>query len=295
MIPRRRKPPLLEALGNPPTGRSGGRGLAHGPISGQPTVVHPGAAAGTSGTRPASLIEPRPSASGVPTGAAASAGSWFGADRAGASGHPARDRTTVILFLLATLVGLFAITWSLAYRLGHRSGQQSVLVHTDPKDAAAITGQVPIELPPTSGAPGPTGTVQPAPGVAPIGAGRASSGAMPPIVGPDLRKPGFNYLEVCLLTWRDAEPAVRFLQANGIRAAAVPAAKGVDPGNPQPNNRFLIIVDQPFASGKEYRNSQAQRDALKAEIRRLGKKWQTEHRGASDFHEPEFRLQKGTK
>ncbi len=118
---------------------------------------------------------------------------------------------------------------------------------------------------------------------------------MPPIVGPDLRKPGFNYLEVCLLTWRDAEPAVRFLQANGIRAAAVPAAKGVDPGNPQPNNRFLIIVDQPFASGKEYRNSQAQRDALKAEIRRLGKKWQTEHRGASDFHEPEFRLQKGTK
>lgn len=225
------------------------------------------------------------------------------------SGSFRGNRSTVILFLIATLIGLFAVTWSLAFHLGHQKGQKSVLAHSDATDAAAITGQVPSELPPTgSSAP----ATEPRP--APSGAGGAVRtppatpekskpaptlplpAGMPPVVGADPRKPGFNYLEICQLTWRDAEPAVRFLQANGIRATAIPTeSRSVDLSKPQPNNRFLLIVDQPFASGEGFRNSQSERNALMAEVRRLGKKWQAEHRGASDFQDPMWRLQRGGK
>jgi hypothetical protein len=115
---------------------------------------------------------------------------------------------------------------------------------------------------------------------------------MPAVVQADPRVPGNNYLELCPLTWKDAEPAVRFLQAHGVRATAIPNNKKVDPAKPEPNNPFLIIVDQPYASGN-FRATQAERNALVAEIRRLGKKWQAEHRGASDFADPMWRLQKG--
>jgi hypothetical protein len=117
-------------------------------------------------------------------------------------------------------------------------------------------------------------------------------GVMPPVVQADNRKPGFNYLELCPLTWKDAEPAVRYLQAHGVRATAIPNNRGVDPAKPQPNNPFLIIVDQPYASGN-FKASQAERNALVAEVRRLGKAWLSEHRGASDFADPMWRLQRG--
>jgi hypothetical protein len=116
---------------------------------------------------------------------------------------------------------------------------------------------------------------------------------MPAIVGPDSRKAGFNYLEVVEMTWRDAEPAVRFLQAHGVRATAFPTERGVDPAKLLPNNRVRVYVDQPFGSGEAFRASQVERNALVADVRRLGKRWQTEHRGASDFQEPFWRLQRG--
>jgi hypothetical protein len=206
---------------------------------------------------------------------------------------------TVIAFLAAAVVVLFIVVWAFAYKMGERQGQRSVLSHTDPEDAAVITGNAPAQIPNTQLPPAPASSASSqSPATAPPKATPAPAGAMPPVVQADPRLPGNNYLELCPLTWKDAEPAVRFLQSHGIRATAIPRSAGgaggggVDLAKPQPNNPFLIIVDQPIPSG-HFKASKAQADALMAEVRRLGKKWQTEHRGASDFADPMWRLQRG--
>lgn len=264
MTPRRRQPPLFEALGEPP------RRIEHG-----------GHAAGAA-PKSVSLIEPRPSPAAA---AGPAAPAW------------ARNRSTVILLLVAILMVILVAVWSLAYRMGHQTGQRSILQHTDPGDAAIITGKNPTtapnaELPVVDAAsrssPDRPGTAKP-PSVP------APADGMPALAGPDPRKPGFNYLEICPLTWKDAEPAVRFLQANGVRATAVPLSAAVDPARPKPNDRFLVLVDQPFPSGEGFRAAQAERDQLIARVRRLGKQFRTEMRGASDFADPMFRLQRGGK
>lgn len=266
MTPRRRQPPLFEALGEPP------RRLEHGGHATAPAPV----------PKSVSLIEPRPSPASA-TGPAAPA--W------------ARNRSTVILLLVAILMVILIAVWSLAYRMGHQTGQRSILQHTDPGDAAIITGQNPstapgAELPAVGAAPRPASE---RPGSSRPPAIPAPVAGMPAIAGPDPRKPGFNYLEICPLTWKDAEPAVRFLQTNGVRATAVPLSAAVDPARPKPNDRFLVLVDQPFPSGEGFRAAQAEREQLIAKVRRLGKQFRTDMRGASDFADPMFRLQRGGK
>lgn len=271
MTPRRRQPPLFEALGEPP------RRIEHG------GHASPGAGSAASPTpKSVSLIEPRP----APASAVGPAGpAW------------ARNRSTVILLLVATLMILMVVVWSMAYRMGHQTGQKSILQHTDPGDAAIITGQNPTATPsaelPSVGTtpkttPDRTAATKPAPMP-------ATAPGMPPITGADPRKPGFNYLEICPLTWKDAEPAVRFLQASGVRATAVSLSATVDLARPKPNDRFLVLVDQPFPSGEGFRAALSEREQLIAKIRRLGKQFQSEKRGASDFADPMFRLQRGGK
>jgi hypothetical protein len=280
MTPRRRQPPLFEALGEAPR-RDDSAG------AGAP-IVHPAAAGHGNGSH----VPPAPRAP-VVVEAPVRAGM-------GRAGGPS-NRMTVIAFLAAAVVVLFIVVWTLAYKLGERQGQQSVLSHTDPSDAAVITGQntdqnpnivLPPGNPPAAVPDKTVKTPVERPPSKPVAPPTAPAAGMPPIVQQDPRKPGNNYLELCPLTWKDAEPAVRYLQANGIRATAIPNNKKVDPAKPEPNNPLLIIVDQPYASGN-FKASQAERNALVAEIRRLGKKWQAEHKGASDFADPMWRLQRG--
>lgn len=219
-------------------------------------------------------------------------------DARGPGGKPAwgsvgsgSNRTTIILFLAAAVICLGTLVYVLGYNLGHDAGQKSVLSHTDPKEAAAITGHAPNigpadQLPMSGGQPPREAPASVAP--KPV----APANGMPPVVQADNRKPGFNYLELCPLTWKDAEPAVRYLQAHGVRATAVVGGPKVDPSGLKPNDRVLIIVDQPYASGN-FKASQTERNALVAEVRRLGKAWLSEHRGASDFADPMWRLQRG--
>ncbi len=290
MTPRRRQPPLYEALGEPPRRE---RGLG-GP------VVHSGTDAGASNGSRAPTVAPAPRAPVVVDArAAGGAGGLGGTGGAGVPG-PGISRTTAILFLCAAVIGLGTLVYVLGYNLGHDAGQQSVLPHTDAKEAAAITGHGP-NIGPSGELPSARGNVKgqesgresPTPAMTPAGAAnKPLAGGMPPVVQADSRKPGFNYLELCPLTWKDAEPAVRYLQAHGVRATAVPSGSKVDPAKPQPNDRFLIIVDQPYVSGN-FRASQTERNALVAEVRRLGKVWLSEFRGASDFADPMWRLQRG--
>jgi hypothetical protein len=279
MNPRRGQPPLFEALGESPRRD----GSPAGP------VVHP-AAHSSNGHPPALYVPPAPRAPVVVESPAGHAGRSVGLRG---------NRTTVIAFLAAAVVILFMIVWSLAYKLGERQGQESVLSHTDPEDARAITGQDSKQNPTSQlpvNAPSPEAErAKPRANAVPPATPKPTSTAaagLPPVAQADPRIPGNNYLELCPLTWKDAEPAVRYLQAHGVRATAIPNTKKVDPAKPEPNNPFLIIVDQPYASGN-FKATQAERNALVAEIRRLGKKWQAEHRGASDFADPMWRLQKG--
>jgi len=249
------------------------------------------AAANNGAPRSTAAIEHRP-APGDPRGSATIAGGLT------------RNRSTILLFLLAAVIVLFVIVWTFAYRLGHDRGQQSVLSHTDSPDAAAITGQ--NATTPTTGLgsssplPAPTTPVnrsgltgeQPATSAAQPSKPAIRPGPMPPIVSADSRQPGNNYLQLVPLTWRDAEPAIRYLQASGIRATSFPADQKVDPARLQPKNLVRIFVDQPYASGT-FRGKQAERDQLVADIRRAGKKWQTEHRGASDFSDFFWGLYRG--
>lgn len=123
---------------------------------------------------------------------------------------------------------------------------------------------------------------------------RGSPAAAPSTpVQEDPRQIGFNYLELCTLTYKDALQAVGYLGKSGIRAAAVPARKGVDPVTAAAKNQpHLVFVADGFASDR-FKASERDRRALETKVEQIGKKWQRDDRGPSDFSRPQWRLFKG--
>lgn len=259
----RRHPPLFEALGDVSRRReAGGTAPEGGPL----LPKHPVIVEAPSG----------PSGSGL--------------------SRPLAGRTRPILFLVAALIALTAIAWSLGFHFGENRGKQAVKPFTSPDDAAAMTGQdpntmpgavgtVPLPVAPTPVAPNPKPQPQPS-----IEASVPSG--MPPITGPDPRKAGYNYLNLGTLTWKDAEQAVRFLQANGIRATCYPQKK-VDPAQAQAKNEHHIVIIADGVASSQFKSSKQQCDALVAAVRKVGRRFLKEERGASDFAEPYWSVYRG--
>ena len=190
--------------------------------------------------------------------------------------------TTNTLWLgVAVVMAIAATVWFFAFKMGEQKKLNDVkerLIDT-PKDAG--TPNVPLN-------PQGTGPGSQPPGVQPD--------PVPPQADPnplaDPRKPGNNYLHIVILPWKDAEKAVAFLNRSGLPAFAVPDKKlgPIDPAEARAKNRnHLVFALESIPSG-QYTASERKRQDLIDRVRQIGKKWQREEKGPSDFGEPGWAL-----
>lgn len=106
----------------------------------------------------------------------------------------------------------------------------------------------------------------------PAEAQNRSSGARSGAEGSgDPRVEGLNYFHVARVFEEEANQIASFLNANGVAAAVVPSN----------NARLRIVVaSQGYPRGEIYG---AEANALKAEIRRLGRLYKAQENGSTDF------------
>lgn len=98
--------------------------------------------------------------------------------------------------------------------------------------------------------------------------------------GVDPRQAGLNYLLVeGRLDRASAERIFNFLRASGVPAFAIVDERGGAVNNPP---LYLVGVDR-GVTAEEFRARAQSRTDVEALIRRLGKVYQTEHRGNTDF------------
>lgn len=194
--------------------------------------------------------------------------------------HPARkagvwNPVSISCLIAAGLMLVIAGVWYVAYTYGKKDQTVKELdKYLQPDGGAAITPGTPLN--PTI--PSASGSTPVPPMVAPPIA--------PEPVNPlaDPRKPGNNYLHIVTLSWHDAEKAVAFLGRNGVPAAAVPARK-VDPAEARAKNQPHLIFALEGVPSEQYSALARKRSDLEAKIRSIGKRWQKEERGPSDFGE----------
>lgn len=109
-----------------------------------------------------------------------------------------------------------------------------------------------------------------------------TQGAPPaPAAMGEARVPSLNYL--ILATKVDPETAsrmVEFLGKNGVQAAASPVAKGEAGGN---NAGLFTVYALRGITGEQLRAKAPEKTELEEAVHRLGKVWQKEHKGQTDF------------
>lgn len=271
---RRRQPPLFEFLGAPDR-RAGaaaeGNAMGRRPVEVLPTP------------RP---VEVRPvdtgtnkqhnSATSTPQTPAARSDTRPGSSRAGKA---LRLPVPAIAVAVASVVILVSVLWSLAYWRGATDKEKQLTPHLGEQVPQSNPSQ-----PLASTTPPDTGSVPPAGTTATTTTGSA---------GEDPRQLGVNYLELCVLTYKDGETAVQYLAKSGVRAAMVSARKGVDPGAARTNNQPHLLFLADGVPSERFKASERERKALEAKVEQLGKRWQREEKGASDFSRPVWRLYKG--
>lgn len=108
----------------------------------------------------------------------------------------------------------------------------------------------------------------------------------------DTRENGKNYLELGTLTYKDAVSAVEYLTSNGLKASIAPAQRGVDPGKAATNNLPHVVFLAEGVASDRFKATQAERQKLEARVEQLGKKYQRELKGPTDFSRPMWRLYK---
>lgn len=193
---------------------------------------------------------------------------------------------STLLILLAVVIAVVAVAWTIAFRMGAQT------------EAAKMGEQFPDAPSPdrlvsgpgdgrTGGSPSPDGN----PGSAqPPSPAPQPKPAMPTpaAAGGDPRIPGSNYLYLGTLTERDATAGVTFLTQNGV-----PAFYVVDRSKGGANNPPCRIYAAEGVPSDRYRDSQRERDELVRKVEEIGRRWQRDHKGASDFRQPYWTLHKG--
>lgn len=209
-------------------------------------------------------------------------------------------------FALAGVALLGLVVWNLAYRLGSRDEQAKLKAFVEPKptpDANLPASPVPpIKVRP-SGDPAPgtaSGVVADTPPAdvaapAPLPVRPAVPATSGPAIGPDPRKPGMNYLELATLTYRDGMQAVDFLSRSGVQASLAPAQRGVDPAKAAANNAPHVLFLSEGVPSDRFKSSERDRRQLEDRVEQLGKRFQRELKGPTDFSRPMWRLYREAK
>jgi len=195
--------------------------------------------------------------------------------------------------LVVALLALIAV-WSLGSIAGKNRAERELADSLrreppriqEPGDAG-VTGPLGAASTPTSSPAlrSPT-NVSTAPRVEP----RATSSvrALGPASGVDPRESGKNYLYLATLPRDDAAKAVDFLRQNGVDAHFLVVDSSTGGANNAGPGACRVFV-LPGFSRDELKTTNAQN--LESEVLRLGKVWQKDHRGSSNFAMPEWRKQ----
>jgi len=176
---------------------------------------------------------------------------------------------------LGFLIVIIAIVWGVAFQSGqqNRDNELGELgTWKQPESGTAVPDSGGSAKPPAQ-APRKTEPAKPADAPA----------------GTDPRVAGFNYLYLGTLTLKDASAGVDFLKRNGVQAFHV-VDRSRGGGNNPP---CRIYASQGFAGGPRFKETEKDRNDLIRRVEELGKKWQREDKGASDFRQPYWTLHKG--
>lgn len=219
---------------------------------------------------------------------------------------PADERQRVITVSMNTLMMICAgiiVAAVGAYVIGVRYGQsvESKKLPAGSTITAENTSPAPPIIDPTS----PLGSIlQPTgadggPGAPPV-LTPAADAADAGVYTTDPRTPGVNYLELAVLSYRDAVEAIGYLGKNGVKAAAVPVsvtrgAKGVDIERVRAKNDFCVLFVLEGLASSEYKSEAGSKKRLDLEsrVKAIGSRWQKEERGASNFADTLWRKQPG--
>ena len=191
----------------------------------------------------------------------------------------------MLMIGLGVLIVVIAAVWAVAFQMGQqkRDNEISQWQPPDPNGTTpAGNGESPAPKPP---APVPN---------KPDGSGNSPKKPDPvkpepaPAAGGDPRVPNFNYLYLGTLTLKDAAAGVDFLKRNGVQAFHV-VDRSRGGGNNPP---CRIYASQGFPGGPRFKETEAERNELIKRVEELGKKWQREEKGASDFRQPYWTLHK---
>ncbi|MFN0010999.1 MAG: hypothetical protein ACKVS8_05070 [Phycisphaerales bacterium] len=103
---------------------------------------------------------------------------------------------------------------------------------------------------------------------------------------------GLNYLVVATLRRADADEAAKYLSAQGLAVMILPE-RGIDPNSAQAASvSWEVLILRGYSSPLSA--TQAERDALEAQVKSLGRRWKAENRKApTDFAQVFWKRFKG--
>jgi hypothetical protein len=197
-----------------------------------------------------------------------------------------------VAIMLAAVLG----AWAAGHHFGVQSGkaQMDRIVRGEPVVLPPETGSGDTQArqPPLTSTATQTGqTATQTPSARPGGQQAAPAGTawvLTPggVRSADPRTPNSNYLALATLPPEQAQDALDFLAAKGLRAIAVPVDSGTRTAN-NPARYTLISLGLAVPSG-QFSSTLQQRREHEALVRTLGTEWRRERRGGSDFSQTQW-------
>ncbi len=208
-------------------------------------------------------------------------------DEAPADDHTVKLPHSIVYLAIAIVLGLGVVIWTVGYRTGVSAGkaQMESLVKGDPvvrpietpaNNTPALGDDPVIDLPNEPPIEQPViGGINPeSPGLAIM----TPSG----FIEDDPRETATNYLELATLDRDEARSAIEYMNTRSIPLIGIPRldSRRSDANNP---SRYTLYSLGVAAPGDQFRTMTRERDDHQRQIASIGKQWQREFRGGSDF------------
>ncbi len=211
-----------------------------------------------------------------------------------------RISSTKLYLGVAIALVLIVGAWAAGYQLGQREATKQLAASV--RDESIVVPPRAVgesEAPPGEQGEAPAGSA----GGSGVGARTERAAETPPTRSPPLpanwvlladglragdpRVPGTNYLELATLPREQAEDALNFLAARGVRAIGVPVDSRGRAGN-NPSRYTLISLGLAVPSG-QYSSTTAERRDHERLVASIGADWMRDRRGGSNFSQTLWR------
>lgn len=217
------------------------------------------------------------------------------ASRSKGGGHVRLPVYGVYIAITAVLAAVI-LTWAVGFQVGKRRGEDAALKQLGLGQTPLVKRTDPTNLG-GSGTPVNPQPDQPEPQVPrpdetvprPIPSG-AIIGARGEIVE-EPRQPGTNYLKLASrVSAEETQAAAGFLAQNGVQAIGVRVdGTGTGANNPARYDLFSLLG----VPSSRYSQMEAERNQHWQLVQRLGREWQTKHKGTVNFASPQWVLFRG--